>query len=156
LAALAGFWFVQLVDSVFSVSPSLAAAYECSALNFSLVDGHQKFLSGLSLFFCCSGQTRKYVLYACKLCLCRSHTNCTVYKVYQNGSLGIGSDHPTVSQYTNVSFYGLPSASHHPNASLLSIVGAAAAGATISGKRTLDTTPSSLSMRFPRSLCVFL
>jgi hypothetical protein len=51
LDALAGFWFVQLWDSVFSVSPSLAAAYQCFAFNFSLVDGHQKFMSGLPPLF---------------------------------------------------------------------------------------------------------
>jgi hypothetical protein len=74
LAALAGFWFIQMLDSVFSVPPSLAAAYECSALNFSLVDGHQKFLSGLSLFIAIPpAHGNAFFMHTCKLCLGCSH-----------------------------------------------------------------------------------
>ncbi len=127
LAALAGFWFVQLLDSVFSVTSSIPATYECSAMNFSLVGDHQKFLSGFSFLFLFLSllQCRRTLPYLLTL-----FAQCTWFTKMAASAL-----ETRTSLYSNVSFYGLSTASHHPNLSFLSIVGAAAAGSSISGNQ---------------------
>jgi hypothetical protein len=47
LLSVAGFWFVQLFDTVFSTSSTTATAHACAAMNFSVVHGEKKFLSGV-------------------------------------------------------------------------------------------------------------
>jgi len=128
LADVAGFWFVQLVDSVFSMTPPAAAAYSCAAMNFTVVSGHTHYLSGRCPSNACTRIASSYF----------SPAFCAVYQVYQNSSLGIGNLEPTLSHYTNASFYGThaaPTTASRPhNISLFSIVDAAAAGVTTSGE----------------------
>ena len=48
LDSITGFWFSQLLDTVFSTTSAAAATLACVAMNFSVVSGTQKYLSGAS------------------------------------------------------------------------------------------------------------
>ncbi len=69
LDSVTGFWFAQLLDTVFSTTSAAAATLACVAMNFSVVSGTRKYLSGESRLAprACSGHLCSLTCFVCSV-----------------------------------------------------------------------------------------